>query len=194
MLITHVTKITMNKSFFYIGALVLLCVGGFILYVLWPSSTKTPPPATIPTFPGQTQGVVVPTQGSPTDDPNLPETTTVASGAGGSIVVRDFKKDPATLVASHIPGHHFISGGVDSEDVPYATVYVESDRSFNITLLQEPLKQNRLLAEKELMQKLGISEAQMCQLVYSVLVPYSVNQIYAGKNLGFSFCPGAATL
>ncbi len=185
----------MNKTFFYIGVPILLCVGGFVLYWLWPNSTETLPPATLPTFPTQTQGVVVPTQGGSAEDPNIPEVTTVvALGTGGSILVKDFRKDPSTLVAPHIPGHYFISGGIDNPDAVYATIYIESDRSFTITLLQEPLGQNRLLAEKELMQKLGISESDMCQLVYSVLVPYSVNQIYAGKNLGFSFCSGAALL
>ena len=36
------------------------------------------------------------------------------------------------------------------------------------------------------MTHLGISQAQMCQLSYTVSVPYSINQIYSGQNLGFS--------
>jgi hypothetical protein len=34
----------------------------------------------------------------------------------------------------------------------------------------------------------------MCGLNYTVSVPYSVNAIYSGSNLGFSFCPDAVVL
>jgi len=45
-----------------------------------------------------------------------------------------------------------------------------------------------------LLQQLGISEQDACRLRYSVSVPFSVNPLYSGKNLGFSFCPGATPL
>ena len=44
------------------------------------------------------------------------------------------------------------------------------------------------------MQHLGISESDMCRLSYMVSVPNRVNTIYAGQNLGFSFCMGAVAL
>jgi len=44
------------------------------------------------------------------------------------------------------------------------------------------------------MSRLGIGEQEMCQLHYSFSAPYWVNEFYAGRELGFSFCPGSVSL
>lgn len=122
--------------------------------------------------------------------------TTVASNGSGSISVKDFKSDPDTKVDTNNKGHYYLSGGLDptAEDAPFSILYVDSDQSFNITLLKEPLGDYRKLAEQELMAKLGTSMEEMCGLRYWVSVPTWVNKTYSTKNLGFSFCPGAVQL
>lgn len=114
---------------------------------------------------------------------------------GQTLQVKDFKKDPATLTSKNLPGHYYLAGGIGSTaGIPFRTFYLESDGSFRITLLQEPLSETRAAAESDLMARLGITEKQMCGLNYIVSVLNSVNPNYPGRNLGFSFCPGAEAL
>ena len=77
---------------------------------------------------------------------------------------------------------------------PYVIEFVDSDQSFTVALMREPLSATRRQAESDLMQKLGITTQEMCGLRYVVLVSFDVNEGYAGRNLGFSFCPGAVRL
>lgn len=120
----------------------------------------------------------------------------VAIAGGRAITTSDFKSDPQTETSTNIPGHYYLAGGLDpvGSGAPYSIFYVDSDQSFTIDLLQEPLSQTRQDAEQVLMKKLGITTTYMCELRYTVLVPVSVNSFYSGKNLGFSFCPGAVVL
>jgi hypothetical protein len=115
---------------------------------------------------------------------------------GNGVMVRtlDFTKDPS--VENNSQGVYALSGGLrpTPNATPYSTLYSVGDQSFVVTLLQEPLGSNRLVAEQTLQKQLGIDQAAMCQLNYFVGVPSAVNETYAGKNLGFSFCPGAAEL
>jgi hypothetical protein len=52
----------------------------------------------------------------------------------------------------------------------------------------------RAAAEKMLKDRLGLDEHTLCGLVYGVYVPDQLNAVFSGKNLGFSFCPGATQL
>lgn len=76
----------------------------------------------------------------------------------------------------------------------YILTYIASDKSFNIGLFKEPLKETRAAAEQEFLAKLKISEGEACRLKYVVVTPFWVSQFYGGRNLGFSFCPGAVQL
>lgn len=68
------------------------------------------------------------------------------------------------------------------------------DGSFGVVLLAEPLGQSRLDAQSDLLQRLGISQDQACQLIYRVTVAPWVNAVYAGQNLGFTFCISSVRL
>jgi hypothetical protein len=118
----------------------------------------------------------------------------IHSANGGSMTVKDFTWNSQTVTSPHIPGHYFLAGGLDTTNAPYSIFFVTSDQSFTVTILQEPIGFVRQQAEQALSQILGVSAQSMCALRYSVLVPADVNQSYAGKNLGFSFCPGATPL
>ena len=123
-------------------------------------------------------------------------TILVPTDTGGPISVLDFKQNSATVVTANIPGYFFLSGGLDPSGTgaPYSTFFVESDGSFSITLLKEPISVTRREAEQELMRQLGASKNEMCALRYWVGVYKETNPIYANRNLGFSFCPGATEL
>ena len=171
-------------------------VAGLFFWISLPSS-EGPVPSTQPS--ASTGGTSGTTQvGSDSTDSTItsatPATLAVVATLGNRIIVSDFTKDPQTITSSYIPGHYFISGGVDAYfyDSPYSVYYVVKDESFSVDLLKEPIGGNRKLAEQELMQKLGISQIDMCRLRYFVSVQEDVNEFYAAKgNLGFSFCPGA---
>ena len=129
-------------------------------------------------------------------------TNIVVPTTGGSTATTNFLNDPAVVKDSINPGHYFIGphpyiGIADStatESPTYIIEYIQSDNSFTIGLLTEPIATTREDAERELTKVLGLGKDQMCQLNYMVSVPSRVNAIYSGKNLGFSFCPGATTL
>jgi len=115
---------------------------------------------------------------------------------GNNVMVRtlDFTKNPQ--VESNSQGMYALAGGLRpaGNTTPFSIVYSSKDQSFVVSLLQEPIGSNRLAAEEALQAQLGIDQAAMCQLNYFVGAPAAVNETYAGKNLGFSFCPGAADL
>jgi hypothetical protein len=80
------------------------------------------------------------------------------------------------------------------EPQPYQITYHAPDRTFTITVMQEPLGHTRRQAEAIFLAMLGLSKIEACVLRVNVTVPWSVNQRYAGQNLGMSFCPGATAL
>lgn len=91
-------------------------------------------------------------------------------------------------------GDIYLAGEEVGEKDLYKIAFYAPKQSFSIILLQEPLQNSRLQAEQFLIQKLAITEQDACRLLYFVSVPASVNAFYAGRNLGFSFCPGAEVL
>ncbi len=151
------------------------------------------------------------TEPSPTVSPSLSgsgtqassgNTISIAATNGGTIQANNFKNDPATTqdpinTGYYYLGYHVYGGVPDSTStntLPYVIEYIDTTQYFNIELLQEPIGVTRQQAEQYLMAHLGISQSQMCELNYMVSVPYSVNQFYSSRSLGFSFCPGATAL
>ncbi|MDP2665449.1 MAG: hypothetical protein Q8P23_02250 [bacterium] len=124
-------------------------------------------------------------------------------GVGGTIIpTRDFLHDSSTgeypttgyfYLGYHTPDTRVVDTTATSSP-PYLIGYVAATQYFSIELLSEPIGTTRVAAEQFLMKDLSISQSQMCQLSYMVAVPNSVNSQFAGKNLGFSFCPGATVL
>jgi len=165
--------------------LLLIAAGFFFL-------RKTPaqsPGGTGTTFPGSgTQG----TGGSTGGSASLKTITTYDHK---SLSVNDFTKDASVQADPNVQGQYDIAGGVTpTASTAYQIFYQTTDDYFGITLYKEPLGQNRIAAENQLMQKLGITKEAMCSLSYDVSPGPGVNTAYDGKNLGFSFCPGAVQL
>ena len=125
------------------------------------------------------------TQGS-NNGPSLP----VRLSDGSTVSVPDFTKTDQPAWASKDAGYQ-VAG---NEDSAYQVLYFEDGSGFLISLLKEPLGQSRLDAESALRAKLGLSNAQLCKLSSQVATSISVNETYAGRELGLSFCPGAIKL
>lgn len=146
--------------------------------------------------------------------PTASTTSTSATGTNtgvtvstqdGSVVVKDFIHNGVTVQDGANQGNYYLAGNVGycnadgtcpsgAKSDEYSVVYFSQDKSFIVNLIKEPIGQARLDAEQFLMTQLGLTQSQMCDLKYQVLTTSDVNDLYAGKNLGFSFCPGATKL
>lgn len=198
--LTKLMPLSMKRFLIIIVVLVLLGLISFWIIVgFGPKSISTSGPSG--------GNVALPTSGNiPAPTPNNSvqgqSSFTIMGTGGTTIPTRDFLHAPTTgeypTPGYFYLGYHAGSAGVVDKTAtsspPYLIGYISSTQYFNIELLSEPIGTTRLAAEQFLMNNLGISQSQMCQLNYMVSVPNSVNSQYAGKNLGFSFCPGATVL
>lgn len=189
-----------------ITLIALLALGGayFAYQMLSSSGTQGQNGTDVPLGTGNTGtgGTVnVPSQTSSSTAAGVP-TKLLSSPDGGSVAVKDFLKDPATVKDPLNKDHYFVGPhpkeGIDdttaTDNPEYVIEYVDADQSFTISLMQEPLAQTRLDMEKFLMAKLGIGQSDICHLNYLVSVPARVNTYYAGYSLGFSFCADSIAL
>jgi hypothetical protein len=111
---------------------------------------------------------------------------------GGYAQVRDFISDEDTY--EFTPGTLVLGKAEGLKGTEYEIFYFKEDGSITVSLLTEPLHTIRLLAEKELLESLGVSEETLCSFDVWVSVPREVSEIYSGRNLGLSFCEGSITL
>ena len=170
-----------------IGTILLIGLGALVLTFV---NTNQSVPTTSPNG----QNVTLPISNS------IGQTNTASTT--GTVKTKDFLKNPTTVkdpinAGYYYLGYHANEGVSDStatSNPPYIIEYISATKYFNIALLKEPIGTTRSIAEQFLMADLGISQAQMCKLNYMVSVPNSVNSQFAGRNLGFSFCSGAARL
>lgn len=110
----------------------------------------------------------------------------------GSLQINDVRTQSETV---QVDEDSYLLYGYDfSHSYPFAVTYYHSGNGFAIALLKEPLAKTRLEMEQSLQARLGISEAEMCQLKALIGVPIGVNEFLSGRNLGFSFCPNAIEL
>lgn len=178
----------MNKTLLIsIGSLVIIGIAVIVFLIAGPKKqmpVNNAPPVGLPVAGSATQGSGPSAQGS------------------SFIKTADFLSDPATIKdpindGYYYLGYHVYEGVSDptaTTTPPYVIAYIAATQYFNIALMQEPIGQTRRDAEQYLMARLGISETQMCKLNYMVSVPDRVNTSFSGRNLGFSFCPGAIAL
>ena len=119
---------------------------------------------------------------------------------GGTIEVSNFLVGSDVIIDSMNEGHYFLGNQFPTVDTPrsdrpaYIIDYNSEISYFNIALLEEPLNDSRQQAEAYIKNRLGFTEEQMCSLKYTVSVPYTVNDYFSGRNLGFSFCSGSFPL
>jgi hypothetical protein len=168
--------------FIALGILVILIVIlGVVFFIRIAMHPATPQPVTENPFASSTN-----TTGGNISGPSLPVTLT----DGSRVAVPDFTKTPQPDWAGASAGYQ-VSG---SEHADYQILFYPDNSGFLISILKEPLGQSRLEAEKALRETLKLSDAQLCKLSSQVSTSISVNEQYAGQDLGLSFCPGATKL
>lgn len=186
-------------------------LGVIVVAVLWyvvfaPKATPPPPLST---------GGTLPISGSirPTPSTSSPSATTtqgesvmeITTYGGNTVLAKDFIHNGTTINDTANNGRYLLAGNLgycisdpnQCQAAPaknFSVYYDSAVQSFIITLTEEPLGQARNDAEQFLFATLGLTQSQMCSLNYLVGVTKYVSDQYAGKNIGFSFCPGATTL
>jgi hypothetical protein len=129
----------------------------------------------------------------------------IRTRSGATIMVPDFINNGVTVPQEGRPGIYHLAGsrgycppdsacpsGAPTTD--FIVTYDSARQFFTIALTNEPLGTVRKEAEQFLLTTLGINEAQLCDLHYYLGTDIELNATFAGKNLGFSFCPGSVTL
>jgi hypothetical protein len=116
---------------------------------------------------------------------------TINEQGGAKIIVNDFVDNGVTVPDPSNVGKYYLTSFSSTE---FAISYDASTQFFTIALQQEPIGHARLDAQQYLQQALGISQNQLCYLNYYLGTDDHTSDTYAGKNLGFSFCPGATAL
>lgn len=190
----------MNKIWIGAGAVVIV---GLIALGFWLTAPSSRPAAIQNVQPsGQSP---LPVAGSITTvaaTSSASSVTMLLAAPGGTIQTNNFINDPATVQDPIAPGYFYLGyhpydGSADPTAVknpPYLIEYINATQYFNIALLEEPIGAVRGEMEQYLLTHLGITQDQACRLNYMVSVPNRVNSAFSGRNLGFSFCPGAAAL
>lgn len=110
---------------------------------------------------------------------------------GSVLVTNDFIHNNSTVEDPSNAGNYYLTG---SSTQGFAIGYRTPSQFFTIALEKEPLSQTRKDAENFLLSVLGISQSDLCSLNYYIGTDIQTNSLFAGKNLGFSFCPGATVL
>lgn len=176
----------MKKTFIVVIATIVLLVGvGFVVFFFRAtSSTDDIAQSDTVGFP-IAQNTTVTSEAILQQSPNLP--------ADNLLMSPDTYRDPVN------EGYYSLGYSVEqtmtgTSTPPFLIMYIEATRFFTIELLREPIGETRSMIELYLGQRLKLSPSDLCKLNYTLSVPVSVNQDYAGKNLGFSFCPGATVL
>jgi hypothetical protein len=75
----------------------------------------------------------------------------------------------------------------------YTIIYSNYFNFFHITIGEEPAKENRSLAEEELLYVLGLPPEQVCDLDVTVSRKTWVTE-FQHEGVGLSFCPGSVPL
>lgn len=188
-----------------LGVLLVIVLIAFAIVSFLPKPTTqvTPAPAPTPTLP--ILGTVVPVNSGKNNSNSTTATTITLLGKLGPVVIKDFIHNGVTGADPQNKGLYFVAGspgycmpdgtcpgGASSTD--FNVVYDSDLQFFTVTLLAEPIGQVRTATEQFMLQTLGVSQNDLCALHYYLGTIKGLNDAYADRNLGFSFCPGATVL
>ena len=168
---------------------IILLAGLLFLFFMTPD-VPTPAPSS-----GNTLPFPVATSTSYTPPPGVivPPGKKAIQDISGSLIVNDFTAS-SSFHTSNLSNYYDLVPESASTTPDYDIIFVDADQSFQVFLLKNPLGLARRHAEETLLAMLGISQQEACSLTYQVTVAYSINDTYAGRNFGFSFCPGSEVL
>jgi hypothetical protein len=184
-----------------LGIVVLILIAIVVLYFTFPkgSGTSTQPSTTFPISNTAT------TKNNQSSGNTAQGVMTLSTNGGGTLATLDFVHNGVTLEDPENKGNYYLAGNTGycyangtcqnvGSTTDFAIEYFPKGNVFVVGLSTEPLGKVRTEAQTFLLNDLGITQAQACSLNYSVMTADSVNEQYAGQNLGFSFCSGAVEL
>lgn len=183
-----------------VGGIITVTILGALMYVfLFASPAPEPSPSGTVTLPGSGPAPLA------SSTPSGGQAMIITNQDGKEVVVNDFLHNGTTIPDTVNPGRYLLAGNLgycpsSSQECQttssgnFNAYYESGTQSFVISLTDEPIGHARLVAEQFLLKTLGISDLEMCTLKYYVGATTYVNEQYGGKNLGFSFCPGATKL
>ncbi|MDO8407703.1 MAG: hypothetical protein Q7S95_00495 [bacterium] len=170
----------MSKPAIIISGVVAVLLIAILAFFFYPSSVPTSNPTS-----GSGQSSL-PVAGSSATTSGTPGSTTSPS-------IESLLQSPDTIKLG--PDDYLLAETASRfESQEYQITYHVPDKTYTVSLATEPLGETRQNAEQRFLSLLAVTEDQACALHVNVTTFYSVNQQYAGKNLGFSFCPGATVL
>lgn len=175
----------------------LLTAASFVFWFLFLSDQK---PDSIDGAPTELPSGSGLDRGNPVEPP---QPGSYGSGEGGtleilvnnseSVVINDVRIDTETYSMGN--GNYSLTGFLNNTpETQFNITFTETDGSFAVALLEEPLAESRKAAENFLVNKLNVSPEVLCSLSVYVGVPVSINSALSNENLGISFCPGAFPL
>lgn len=189
-------------------AVILIAIAVGVLWLVFKPETSrisepTGPAVTLPVGGSVTTGGPTTNPAASTTAPR--QTRVVADARGVALETRDFLKDATVRADRSTPGRFLLAGNLGTcigdqsacqagAVVPFNIFFNEVSQVFSIGLTDEPLGENRRLAEQALEKLLGLAQPEMCRLKYYIGTSEQVNKAFGGKNLGFSYCPGATVL
>jgi hypothetical protein len=176
------------KMLLLIGGVVVLVVAAILLMVLnREQPEQVAPPVEEPEeFPISGDSPL-----PPSGDTAPLQTMTVIGSQNERIITKDFIHNGVTVADTANEGSYILTGRGRQD---FSIGYSLPGGAFTIALQTEPLGEVRRRAETYLLDSLGISKNQLCSLKYYLGTDSYTNSLYAGQNLGFSFCPGATQL
>ncbi len=74
------------------------------------------------------------------------------------------------------------------EETDYVIIYHKTSDDFLINILSSPFEDIRIKAERDFLQKLGITEENACKLDVVEKTPHFANPDKAGQSFRLSFC------
>jgi hypothetical protein len=149
------------------------------------------------------------TQGGTQTGTQATSTMLVSSFGTVPLPVRDFLKDVDVITVHDKRASDSYSLGsfpypynkegyaTDTPKIPealdrgYEILYFPAEKSFNVTILKEPLGEVRATAANDLAGRLGISTDEVCAVLVDVRIVGTANEIYGGRHVGFAGCKGA---
>ncbi|HRH55447.1 MAG TPA: hypothetical protein PK609_01105 [Candidatus Paceibacterota bacterium] len=171
--------------FFVLGLLICIALGAYLLL----SNSSDPSAPTNPT-----------TNGNPfsfsSGSVSSADTIALTLDSGATVSVLNFTKEDQPEWAGDSAGYQ-VAG--DADNSSFLITYIPADDSgsqaqFLVALLSEPVGAARSSAEAALKTRLALSNSELCSLDVQVWTNADVNSMYAGKDLGLSFCPGSTQL
>lgn len=180
-----------------VAILVLVLLGSLIFIAFFSPRSQSPNKNASESI-SEFQNIVTPTNTVTSSAKSSQEKPLASEGVfqvqlvnGGVLTTRDFAMPSDTQTTADKSLTYVLFPKDNTASLEYEINYLSESKSFVVILAKEPIAETRRAAAEDLMNRLGISNQELCSLSVRVQVPRWVSDFYSDKNLGFPNCPGA---